>query len=664
MLCAATDGTALVLGSVRDSVYLGQPLKLSIPIQLHAQEKLSDLCIVAEVFYGDALQSLSQVTVTEDPSGPGRSAIASVTESNIVNEPVVNITVQAGCKHKVSRRYVLLADLPSTSTAASTASAASRTATPETTLYPGKIVPPSRASVPTLEPGSTKPQKSQKSGKTVKKLRGAGSTGGQAPLRPRLTLDMLNLRAPQPEAVLTFSKELTVNVNPEDIDPAKRAQAKALWHLLNMDSEDALREYAQLQSVEQELKDLRDVTARNRATLQELSGRLETSASDRYPAVLVYGLLAGLLACAAALLYLWTRTRRGGAGSAPWWRDGGDVAGPSGSGMEPVVTTDPRTASSWTAEPPPSATDVDMPPKKSASPQQQPPSTSSASSSRQAAAPIPPVSPVSVPGQRDFVDSVRAALGAINTNEMLDVSHQADFFLTLGQHDAAVDLLKDSIRASHDSNPLVYLDLLKLLHNLGRKADYNQYRNAFHTLFTGRIPPYAGFNQPSKNLEAYPEICLRIVTFWPGLQAIAFIEDCLVRQHGDADAHTFELEAFRDLLLLHNIATTLLSSTDMGAPMTTSIGATFTATQKVSIKPGATPNSSPAKKSPSQPASQKMSIDLDLSEEEPAVNLKANPAGNQMGNLMDFDASSFSTTPESPRKIIKNTTNVPAARRG
>lgn len=665
MLCTATDGTALVLGGVRDSVYLGQPLKLSIPLQLHAQDKLSDLCIVAEVFYGDALQSLSQVTVTEDPLGPGRSAIASVTESNIVNEPVVNVTVQAGCKHKVSRRYVLLADLPSTSTAASTASAASRAATPESTLNPGDIAPPSRASVPTVESGATRPQKSRKSGKTAKKLRGAGSTGGQAPLRPRLTLDMLDLRTPQPDAVLTFSKELTVNVNPEDVDPAQRAQTKALWHLLNMDSEDALREYAQLQSVEQELKDLRDVTARNRATLQELSGRLETSASNRYPAVLVYGLLAALLACAAALLYTWTRTRRGGAAPAPWWRDGGDAAEPSGSGMEPVVTTDPRTAASWTAGSPQSAIDADIPPKKSASPQQQPPSASSASSSRQAAAPVPPVPPVPAPGQRDFVDSARAALGAINTNEMLDVSHQAEFFLTLGQHDAAVDLLKDSIRTNHESNPLVYLDLLKLLHNLGRKTDYNQYRNAFHTLFTGRIPPYAGFNQPGKNLEAYPETCLRIVTLWPSVQAIAFIEDCLVRQYGDADAHTFELEAFRDLLLLHNIATTLLSSTDTGTPLTTSMGAApFTATQKVSIKPGATPNTSPTKKSPPQPASQEMSIDLDLSEEEPTVNLKAHPTGNPTANLMDFDASSFSTTPESPRKIMKSTTSVPAARRG
>ena len=232
---------------------------------------------------------------------------------------------------------------------------------------------------------------------------------------------------------------------------------------------------------------------------------------------------------------------------------------------------------------------------------------------------------------------------------MLDVSHQADFFLTLGQHDAAVDLLKDSIRASHESNPLVYLDLLKVLHNLGRKADYNQYRNAFHTLFTGRIPPYAGFGQPSKNLEAYPEICLRIVTFWPGLQAIAFIEDCLVRQYGDADAHTFELDAFRDLLLLHGVATTLLSlsSTDTGA-------IPFTATQKVSVAQAGAKRS-PAEKAPpqQQPASKEMSIDLDLSEE-PTVNLK--------GNLMDFDASGFSKTPGSIKKTT--TTSAPAARRG
>lgn len=251
------------------------------------------------------------------------------------------------------------------------------------------------------------------------------------------------------------------------------------------------------------------------------------------------------------------------------------------------------------------------------------------------------------------MDSATAALRAINTNEMLDVSHQADFFLTLGQHDAAVDLLKDSIRANHESNPLVYLDLLKLLHNLGRKADYNQYRNAFHTLFTGRIPPYAGFNQPSKSLEAYPEICLRIVTLWPGLQAIAFLEACLVRQYGDTDAQMFELEAFRDLLLLHGVATTLLSLSSTGP------GATpFTATQKVSVAQSGAKRL--VEKAPPRPAPKEMSIDLDLSEEEPTVNL-----GDKLtGNLMDFDASSFAKTPENPKKNTKNTTSGPATRRG
>ncbi len=632
MLCAATESTALTMGSVHDPVHLGKPLKLSIPLQMNAQDKLSDLCIVAEVFYGDALQGFAQVTVTEDPSGPGRSAIASVTESNVVNEPVVSVTVQAGCKHKTSRRYVLLADLPTDTDSFKIATPGAAVPVAQMPRYPAETASPSSAPI--------KSSKSQKSAKTAKQPRGTTGAAGQTPLRPRLTLDVLNLRTQQPEAALTFSKELAVNPDDSDIDPAKRAQAQALWHLLNMGSEDALREYAQLQSVEQELKDLRDVTARNRATLQELSGRLEASASNRYPAVLVYGLLAALLVCVAALVYTWTRMRRNGAATSPWWRDG-DAAEPSG--MEPVVTTDPRTAATWTASGSSAAaptaktanTDVATPLEKSVSPPPPP---------RQAAS-------------RDFVDSARAALGAINTNEMLDVSHQADFFLTLGQHDAAVDLLKDSIRASHESNPLVYLDLLKLLHNLGRKADYNQYRNAFHTLFTGRIPPYAGFSQPSKNLEAYPEVCLRIVTLWPGLQAIAFLEDCLVRQYGDADAHTFELEAFRDLLLLHGVATTLLSlsSTDTGATP-------FTATQKVSVaQSGAKRN--PAEKVLPKPTPKEMSIDLDLSEE-PTVNLKGNMKGNPTvnpGNLMDFDAGSFSKTPENPKK---NTTSGPAARRG
>ena len=79
---------------------------------------------------------------------------------------------------------------------------------------------------------------------------------------------------------------------------------------------------------------------------------------------------------------------------------------------------------------------------------------------------------------------MNASLKALNTREMLDVRQQAEFFMTLGQHEDAIGMLKDSIDGSPDSNPLVYLDLLRLLHTLGRKTEFDQYRDDFNALFT------------------------------------------------------------------------------------------------------------------------------------------------------------------------------------
>jgi hypothetical protein len=144
-------------------------------------------------------------------------------------------------------------------------------------------------------------------------------------------------------------------------------------------------------------------------------------------------------------------------------------------------------------------------------------------------------------------------LKAINTQEMLDVRQQAEFFMALGQHNEAVRLLESNIRGSADANPLVYLDLLKILHTLSRRADFETLREEFNLQFTGRIPEYADFLAEGNGLEAYEDICHQIMVLWPTEYTIDFIEQCLVRMPEDDPEQGIDLEAFKDLLLLYGV---------------------------------------------------------------------------------------------------------------
>ena len=95
------------------------------------------------------------------------------------------------------------------------------------------------------------------------------------------------------------------------------------------------------------------------------------------------------------------------------------------------------------------------------------------------------------------------ALRTTNSEEVVDARQQADFFVSLGQYDQAIQTLRERIDGLGEASPLVYLDLMQLLRRLGRRIDFNQCRDQFNRLFTGRVPEYASFDEKGKGLEVY-----------------------------------------------------------------------------------------------------------------------------------------------------------------
>jgi len=168
------------------------------------------------------------------------------------------------------------------------------------------------------------------------------------------------------------------------------------------------------------------------------------------------------------------------------------------------------------------------------------------------APPSPVVSP-DVPVRDRFLTAA-GGLRAMDSEVLLDVRQQADFFTSLGEHQKAIDVLTTRIAQCGESSPLVCLDLLKIYHNLGRESDFAFMRTEFNAWFTGYVPEFSAFGDEGFSLDHYPQILNEIVALWPNAHVLEYIEHCLYHHASDADGPTFDLQAYRDLLLLHAIA--------------------------------------------------------------------------------------------------------------
>uniref|UniRef100_UPI0035A11A1E type IV pilus assembly protein FimV n=1 Tax=Delftia acidovorans TaxID=80866 RepID=UPI0035A11A1E len=148
----------------------------------------------------------------------------------------------------------------------------------------------------------------------------------------------------------------------------------------------------------------------------------------------------------------------------------------------------------------------------------------------------------------------------VQPGELFDVQQQAEFFISVGEHQQAIELLRSHIDTHEDSSPLAYLELLHLYYTLSRRDDFDQLRARFARHFNARVPAMPGFtDKGSSLLQGYPEQLARIEALWPVDEVEACLAHYLFKQDGapDPDAPApFDLAAFDDLLLLLSIART------------------------------------------------------------------------------------------------------------
>ncbi|MEP6825651.1 MAG: hypothetical protein ABI919_12635, partial [Ramlibacter sp.] len=351
ILLATTFGQALTLGRSQGVALIGRPLDLGVQIGLDAGTEAASLCFDAEVFYADNRVDSGRVT-TRVESSNGVSATVRVRSTLPVDEPVVTVYMRVGCSQRVTRRYVLLAEQPGelpqqsaiplpppeVPTVVPAAAAAPRgTAGAAPPAVAGGRPSSDRPSSAEARAARAQAREAARAARAAARAQAAAAnTASKTPGKPaaprsgaRLKLEPLDLTSERDPSLRASS---SMAAAPE-ATPQRRAEAMALWQALNAQPEDILRNMQRMQTLEGDVKTLRDGVQKNNAGLAALRTELEKAQGQRTMTYVVYGLIALLLLAAVLAAFFALRRRRGGPNSeGDWWR-GGSAAGESEFGM-------------------------------------------------------------------------------------------------------------------------------------------------------------------------------------------------------------------------------------------------------------------------------------------------------------------------------------------
>lgn len=593
LVCGSVQ--ALTLGSLRGEALIGRPLSVNVPVQLDAGEVASAVCVDAEVQFADNRIDGGRVRsswLNPDATGEGVFRVETVVP---VDEPVVSIQVRAGCIRKTSRKYVLLADVPTDGARVSAvtlpqasgsavivpaAASVKKDESPQAvagstntaSVSVGRVkkdrVPRQKPVVTDAPAAAVSAESRERESATVLASESSLATSEQRPKakaavapkstkgskgdrlsadKSRLTLDALSELNPN----LKSSFELVTS--PSD-EPQAREAAKALWRSLNALPEDVSRDSQRVQALEAQIKALQSNTVQNEQAQTALKEQLSKAEDERYANALV-GVLSALLLCAVgAAGYFWFRLRNGRfAADHDWWRGQSiepsvlsDLA-PAGD-MNPLAAGVTRDSKHGRAS---RSSSADVSPEDSIFDSLQQSKAAQGRNSRWQATP-----PDSVPPRSGFFHS---SLGtrSVNVEELFDIQQQAEFFVSLGQHEQAINLLQQHIYGATSTSGLAYLDLLQLYHQFERRTEYDQLREEFNRLFMAQVPTFDNYKQQSRGIARYSSTMARIEAHWKTPQILEILQELIFRQPEAGvpnDGESFDLTAYRELMLLFAIA--------------------------------------------------------------------------------------------------------------
>lgn len=588
---AATLASAAGFDVGGTAAVLGQPLAFVTQVRLDPGESLEPDCVAAEVMAGERVLPASQVRTSIESRADGGARIR-VATTTAMQEPVIDIRLTVGCAIRVSRNFIVLVDPPDTSAAAGAAVAAAPAssvapadadrfaqspglqtqtqtqtqAQPAAGAMPGAAVAapaPADAAAPAATPAPTPPA----APRSVEPQRQAAAPAPRSETRaaprpqpaarrraeraeprtptrppagmrrvaaiegpPRLQLDFVEPTPSGDAAAVALAMEAVA-----EAASAVRAQAAA-----------ASATAARMAALERSVERLGGEARSSREEAAQLRAQLENAGSGRWllPLTVLVLLLSALTAWLAWRLAGLQRERQ------QHWHDA--LAPPP----PPTPAASADAPSRQVTSPIPFVTSEIKLPAPGAGGRHPGPSAWPSAGAPAAEAPgdaqaMERTEAMAPPWRPD-----EGAPRDVSIEELIDLEQQAEFFVVLGQDEAAVELLMQHLRDTGGGSPLPYLKLLEIHHRSGDRAAYERMRVRFNQRFNAYAPEWGVDLQAGRSLEDYAGILPRLQQVWARpLDAMAELEALLFRK---SRGELFDLPAYREVLFLYALARDLL----------------------------------------------------------------------------------------------------------
>ncbi len=547
---------ALGFGRAVSDAVLGQAFTFTVPVNVDPGERFGLDCMSTEVYYGD-VQLLPNVIRTDVQRGTADNTwIVRITAAAPVEEPIVEVALSAGCERRFTRRFTVFADPPVLGATAAQLPQLAPTVTP---LVPAAATPPRASATPSTTgsrdsraarhgasaAGSGRPNVVRK-GPTMALANELNAPPAAAP-SARHVVDAGSARKPGPRVATPAvddaprllldagTSHLKLDME-EPIIPVVSAASGAVMALSDLDDPDTRR----LRALEQSIRSVKHDSQVQSEQAAKLQAELAQSQSRSDWLPWLAGLLA--IALAAIVVLIWKLRQQNRMAHSDWFNESklGALTPPAPVAEAPPVLT-PATALRDHAHGASADAFAD-----------------SQIMDDSAADGVTVVHDVAATRPLDRKAMAAAMVQEatpreLSVEELLDLEQQADFFIALGQEDAAVDLLMSHLRSAGGQSPLPYTKLLEIYRRQGDRAAYERTRARFNRRFNAYAPDWDTGPAAGRPLEDYPETVALVETVWHSpIDAMAILEGLLFKR--DDTSELFDLPAYRDVLLLYSLA--------------------------------------------------------------------------------------------------------------
>jgi pilus assembly protein FimV len=544
----ASPALALGFGRVIGNATLGQPLSLAVGFRLDGNETVEPQCVKAVVISGDRRLPFDIVS-TRIESGEAGERRVRVMTSEAIEEPILSFELSIGCPVRLSRQFTVFADPPyrfpeQASAEAPAISGGIEHQPPAARAVQGGFARSAAGNTTASARGEARrnrPSRGAATGDTAKStLRPAGPSASAASARralpPRMPVVAPTPTARGPVLKLDPLEEEALSIPTlrmaTELSVLPAAAGASRPRFVDPEMEERARDKERMANLEASLKRLQDLERTRQQAATDMQAQLRDANSERYSNPLVFGLLAVCAALFLALLaLLWLRRKDH---RTDWWQPRGEESELSDNGplTEPPLPQPPvllDEAEAW-----PTVRLQRPDPKDEA----------------EINAPLPAaVSAASVVVDPEVGSDARRPMSA---EELIDLEQQAEFFVVLGQDEAAIDLLMGHLRSTGGVSPLPYLKLLEIYRRRDEQEPYERIRERFNQRFNAYAPDWAIDAEDGLTLQDYPEVLARLQAAWnsPAF-AMELLDAALFRRDNGPG---FEVPAYRDLLFLYGVA--------------------------------------------------------------------------------------------------------------